>query len=396
MMLLSKFTESGLYPGWNYRATGVFFNGGGANQADVTITSSNLVDGTRKIVGLNQRTSTAMIPFINGTENPTQTMNLPVSTTPVLNIGSRSTGSPLDLAFNGSLNEVLIYIQSLSLAQCQQLEGYLAWKWGAQSNLTTSNHPYYLSKPLVVPFTPLQISGCLLWLDAADQSTIQRTGSTLTGWTDKSPGARTIALTGTLTWASDAIVTSPSRNAYIAASVNVQKSAVPNLTAILVYKWLGYGSNVDQVLWGCDVPNGNSRVQILSFPVYSEGAYGFGGGAGVGSVTTSAINTPNQLIYVAGLSLGGASRIALNGTQQASFTEGPANLDDYPSWYTVYFGTGELSASSFNSYVSFNEILFFSSNLSAADQQRMEGYLAAKWGLRASIPSTHPYKTFKP
>ena len=43
--------------------------------------------------------------------------------------------------------ETLLYQSSLlTQAQYQQVEGYLAWKWGLQTNLPTT-HPYYSSKP---------------------------------------------------------------------------------------------------------------------------------------------------------------------------------------------------------------------------------------------------------
>jgi hypothetical protein len=38
------------------------------------------------------------------------------------------------------------------------------------------------------------------------------------------------------------------------------------------------------------------------------------------------------------------------------------------------------------------EIVVFSSALSTTDRQQVEGYLATKWGLQGSLPSTHPYK----
>lgn len=43
-----------------------------------------------------------------------------------------------------------------------------------------------------------------------------------------------------------------------------------------------------------------------------------------------------------------------------------------------------------------NEVIAFSSNLSAAECQIVEGYLAWKWGLTASLPASHPYKAFPP
>jgi hypothetical protein len=42
---------------------------------------------------------------------------------------------------NGYIGEIIIYQGVLSTTQRQQIEGYLALKWGLQSNLPT-NHPY--------------------------------------------------------------------------------------------------------------------------------------------------------------------------------------------------------------------------------------------------------------
>ena len=47
----------------------------------------------------------------------------------------------------GDLGEVLIYSNALTLSQHQQVEGYLAWKWGLQANLPVS-HPYKSAGPV--------------------------------------------------------------------------------------------------------------------------------------------------------------------------------------------------------------------------------------------------------
>jgi hypothetical protein len=41
----------------------------------------------------------------------------------------------------GTISECLLYTQPLSTAQRQQVEGYLAWKWGLVGSLP-ANHPY--------------------------------------------------------------------------------------------------------------------------------------------------------------------------------------------------------------------------------------------------------------
>jgi hypothetical protein len=44
----------------------------------------------------------------------------------------------------------------------------------------------------------------------------------------------------------------------------------------------------------------------------------------------------------------------------------------------------------------FYEILQFNAFLTTEQRQQVEGYLAWKWGLAGSIPSTHPYKKISP
>jgi hypothetical protein len=48
-----------------------------------------------------------------------------------------------------NIGEILVYTSSLTTVQRQQVEGYLAWKWGLQGSLP-SNHPYATAAPTVV------------------------------------------------------------------------------------------------------------------------------------------------------------------------------------------------------------------------------------------------------
>jgi hypothetical protein len=42
------------------------------------------------------------------------------------------------------------------------------------------------------------------------------------------------------------------------------------------------------------------------------------------------------------------------------------------------------------------EVLILNTHPTATNRQRIEGYLAHKWGLTANLPSDHPYKTVGP
>jgi hypothetical protein len=321
--------------------------------------------------------TSAITLYINGRAD--------VSAGPALNTNSGSTftvggfdGGGGD-RFYGTIHEMITFSNGLTTSQRQQVENYLSRKWGISGILT--NHPYRYIAP---SFTPTQLPGCVLWLDATDSSYVQRTGSTLTGWADKSPNARTVTLTGAIGWSNNAVTTASSRDSYLSVNLNVQKSVAPSLSVFLVYKWLGYGSNVDQVLWGNDVPNSVSRVQMLTFPIFSSSTFTY-----VGGVKLWQLNTPDTLIYALTATVNSASSIALNGVP-TPFTESGPQITSHPGWETIRFGTGHLNASMFNAYVSFSEILIYTSNLSTTDRQLVEGYLGWKWGLQSRLGVTHP------
>jgi hypothetical protein len=61
---------------------------------------------------------------------------------------------------------------------------------------------------------------------------------------------------------------------------------------------------------------------------------------------------------------------------------------------TFLFYSSLSSGRSFNG--AFSEVLFFASNLSATDRQKVEGYLAHKWNLAGNLPADHPYKSAAP
>jgi hypothetical protein len=94
--------------------------------------------------------------------------------------GTTTTNSgPYPLYLNGNGNgandvgyiaEIIHYNQNLTVAQAQQVEGYLAAKWGIPINT----------------FGPNAIPGCLLWLDASDSNYVVKSGSNVTALNDKS------------------------------------------------------------------------------------------------------------------------------------------------------------------------------------------------------------------
>jgi hypothetical protein len=59
-----------------------------------------------------------------------------------IGVSNNTTDSP----FYGYISEIIVYNSSLTTSQRQQVEGYLAWKWGLQNNLPDT-HAYKKIKP---------------------------------------------------------------------------------------------------------------------------------------------------------------------------------------------------------------------------------------------------------
>jgi hypothetical protein len=344
------------------------------------------------------------------------------SSTPIVsdafNIGGNGTGEGM----SGYIFEYIIYNGvGLSTSQRQQVEGYLAWKWGLQGNLP-SNHPYKSYRPLAqtpfptqippmpittkgtLPFAPTQISGCRLWFDAADSaSIILSSGSNVSSWRDKSGNGNNVISGGTAprySSASNAIVFNG--NGYLINTLFTL--ALANRSVFIVCNQTASSSNAFEgilVFGNSNITDYNSSNAIVyngrgsnvnancSFGVFFNYAYNNSGDYKVnyGNYLTPApfaiyndvFSNPSGTLYVNGNTTDSDSIGGSIGTSTAFFLG--ARND---------FGNGTYR-SFFNG--SIYEIIVYNTAIALAQRQQLEGYLAWKWGLISSLPNGHPYKT---
>ena len=97
--------------------------------------------------------TTSAFFYVNGTASGSPVASATGTNTTGLKIGSYN-GDSSYAAFNGNFDvaEVIVFGHSsttLTSQQRQQLEGYLAWKWGLTANLP-STHPFKNFPPLIV------------------------------------------------------------------------------------------------------------------------------------------------------------------------------------------------------------------------------------------------------
>lgn len=117
----------------------------GANTVPTFFTAPNItVAASTNYILETFRTGTAIQSSINGGAiGSTATTGTPKSATIGAVFGSNNASGSL---FNGKLSEILFFGLALGTAERLLVEGYLAWKWGLQSNLP-STHTFKLNPP---------------------------------------------------------------------------------------------------------------------------------------------------------------------------------------------------------------------------------------------------------
>ena len=124
--------------------------------------------------------------------------------------------------FLGNIYEVLFYSNALTRSQRQAVEGYLANKWGFKASLPATN-PFKVYPPLARAFSPTDIPGCSLWLDGADNSSMNDP-TAVTLWTDKSGLGNN--MTGSANWVgNEALVFNGTTNAFSNTTYRFPNSA---------------------------------------------------------------------------------------------------------------------------------------------------------------------------
>jgi hypothetical protein len=88
--------------------------------------------------------SGSQIVYNNGAQQNSTTLTLASTTSPSLSIGFFGPGA--SQYYQGDIAEMIVYSSNITTPQRQQVEGYLAAKWGLQSSLPTS-HPFRAIKP---------------------------------------------------------------------------------------------------------------------------------------------------------------------------------------------------------------------------------------------------------
>ena len=270
-----------------------------------------------------------------------------------------------------------------------------------------------------VPWTPADLGADLkLWLDADDASTITLNGSTVSQWDDKSGNNFNFAN-----------ATASGQPAYLATGLNGKPSLRTDGADTLFSGTTSLGRNVSGLtsaivgvhpvaasfsVNACDffisaASQSSTRFALLVSPSgQTADRYSIAGRrldadtyAGVPSSTSAVTNAGNPWIRIGQRAYSaGVANHWTNGTQDLTNglvgTQGSGNTSDTASLRSNLFTNNAVGSGGAPANSQLSEIVVTHSTMTTTDRQKLEGYLAWKWGLEGDLPLGHPYKSAPP
>lgn len=313
----------------------------------------------------------------------------PVVAAGPINIGGSPNPDSIRLVrrFSGKISEIVI-CPALGDADRNKVEGYLAYKWGLQSNLPPS-HPFRNNHPLVEDYW-VPDSANLLRRYEADSIPLND-GDLVSSWVDSSPSADP---------AIQAISTKQpmlKKNVFNGHAVVrfdgsdcLEFSEILNTSSAKVSIFVVYKQDVSTPT-GVLISNrqdGSSVGYTLRVNALSELWY----------FHTGQVPVIKGALNAGALTLASIDRDGLNVAMGINGSTGALTaIDGYlASGYHKTAIGAEKSATDGLFKGDIAEIIITNSILSADLKSRFEGYLAWKYGIQNQLPVSHPYKALPP
>lgn len=346
------------------------------------LSSNNVFIGGRPfLMTTKYQSGAAASLFVSGDLDTTVTPSARTQTNTLNFLGAQAAGAePL----TGIIYEVLVYNTAHTMQQQELIEGYLTYKWSIQAQLPV-NHLYYNHPPSAEEegFSPNKLATLRLWLDGKRINNTATTNSPVPSWVDWSyngydASMAAVANQPTVAGAAGGVYFSDEDSNYMTFP-----ELVPLGTSLSCF-FVTSGTSANQVyLYTTD----NNLSEVLfnynattpSLAQFNVGA----SGAGDSNFITPGTALPQINLYNF-TTIDGTSNIGhYMGTQVFSVTPFTAS------------GTSQISGIASGGTNNFDgtiyEMVFFNRALSDSERQKMEGYLAWKWGIQESLPEAHPY-----
>ena len=250
-----------------------------------------------------------------------------------------------------------------------------------------SSQPYYVS------FSPRNIAGCSLWLDAADPAATGG-GVNVTTWLDKSGnGKNTTGYGGTPSISASAINGKPAMyfngSSYFTGAITGANTTT--ITVFIVGSLISpFGGFSGLLCFGNPSQLDYDNIGSLPITMYNDQFKIYGARNSSSQPTTISANVP--FMYVLQYD-GTFINTWLNGTQQ---TDPSINIASSGTFTYTNYSVACRAGTITGQYVwsgYFGEILVYQSSLNTSQRQQVESYLAQKWNLTASLPGGHLHAT---
>ena len=236
------------------------------------------------------------------------------------------------------------------------------------------------------PWTPTLVPGLEIWLDAAQLALAD--GASISTWTNLGSGSSLTIAAPPLTFKAGIVnghgavrFSGSSGSAYVRGVTTVTKDFT---VAYVARRW---GPIVGRIFMG---PTPPVNVAIGSHGVGRYSCYD-GGWLTFGTPWEDAASIPPQFdLFSYDSAAVSGSRFFVYGDEKAS---NPSNEGLGNTW-----GISGYEATSPSELMDCDvgEVLLYDHQLTDADRQSCEGYLAWKWGVEAFLPVDHPYKSAPP
>lgn len=240
-------------------------------------------------------------------------------------------------------------------------------------------------------FNPSTIDGLNLWLDGQYSSSVELSNNLVSTWNDRSGQNNDfVKYDGTIRYAKPSGInnrpaihfeTAPST--YLYKEFNIAPTNELSLFMIVYHVSNVTGnselfySNAGPTVPGYayfDLFNNTNSSGLLSINIGDEDQVS----------TDTNIRQSISLVEVIAT---GTADVYVNGTQTNNdIVRGALSLNNEIKW--------AISGGAFKGYI--GEVITYPSGLSDLNRQRIEGYLAWKWGIQNNLPNNQPYKTAPP
>jgi hypothetical protein len=242
-------------------------------------------------------------------------------------------------------------------------------------------------------WTPSKILTAL-WVDAKDSSTITLNGSNVSQWSDKSGNNR--HLTQGTAVNQPTFVTEAVRFA-LGQFIGTAGFGTATQRSVFSVNTYDTASSIYQYVWeqgSASVTSGSGLIPRArdAFADWVTGdVVAFGNGFEAGRAPRFiAPRTQSSGSNIYGVSLGSQENtVRINSVALSARVQGAANFAANASNFNISRVTQSLIGD-------VAELIYIDGAISTNDRQKLEGYLAHKWGITANLPADHPYKNKAP